>query len=447
MLFSLLLALPALPQGGGGCPGFSGVVPELELTSVNQGFTSLAQATGAPSTQSLLLVGVDDISYLGWPLPLALGSVIPELAGCSLTVAPLSLIPLPLDAAGKATLPVMGWTAGLTVHLQLWNLDVDLAGASDFGGFSDGLSVTSGSFSGSLFSTEIYSVGDRPEAMSAADWTGDGELDLLVANWLSDDLSLLIGRGEGRFEESVPLFAGNSPPPLGNRNSDVEAGDFDGDGFQDFVVAKNLDAGELVVRLGQGDGTFEPLTSYPSGSRTNSVEVADVNSDGVLDLVAANEGAGGSLSVLIGLGNGSFAPASQQPLPQSARDLHTADVNLDGNVDLVYLLFTSTISPPPRTLAVHLGAGDGSFPLSGLNELDAVGVGTLSVGDIDLDGAPDLVTARFSDDRIAVRLGTGTGAFGPSLLSQGPEQLKFDMTLAKLDSDDFPDLILSLIHI
>ena len=443
MLFSLLLALHALPQGGAGCPGFSGIVPELELTSVNQGFTSLARATGAPSTQSLLLVGFDDSAYLGWPLPLALGSVVPELAGCSLTVAPLSLIPLPLNAAGEATLPVMGWTAGLTVHLQLWNLDVDLVGASDFGGFSDGLSVTSGSFSGPLLSTEIYSVGDRPEAMAAADWTGDGELDLLVANWMSDDLSMLIGRGEGQFEEQVPVFVGNSPPPTGNRNVDVEAGDFNGDGFQDFVVAKRLDASELVVRLGRGDGTFEPLTAYPSGSSTDSVEVADVNSDGVLDLVAVNQGTAGSLLVLIGLGDGSFAPASQQPLPQPARALHTADVDLDGNVDLVYLLVTSTISPPPQTLAVHLGAGDGSFPLSSLNELDADGVGTLCVGDVDLDGAPDLVTARFSDDRIAVRLGTGTGAFGPSLLSQGPEQLKFDMALAKLDSDDFPDLIVA----
>ncbi len=74
-------------------------------------------------------------------------------------------------------------------------------------------------------------------------------------------------------------------------------GDFNGDGALDLVVA-NFGSGNVSVLLGNGDGTFRAAVDYGAGSGPRSVAVGDFNGDGKVDLAVANGGSN-NVSVLI----------------------------------------------------------------------------------------------------------------------------------------------------
>ena len=97
--------------------------------------------------------------------------------------------------------------------------------------------------------------------------------------------------------------------------------DVNGDGKRDLVVSSCgsefdcFGTGLVGILLGNGDGTFQPVTTYStSAGYADSVAVADLNGDSNLDLVVANctiNCSGyGSVSVLLGNGDGTF----DQPL-------------------------------------------------------------------------------------------------------------------------------------
>src|SRR3989442_4227839 len=64
----------------------------------------------------------------------------------------------------------------------------------------------------------------------------------------------------------------------------VAAGDFNGDGKPDLAVA-NAGTNNVSVLLGKGDGTFHTAVNYAAGAQPRSVAVADFNGDGKADLV------------------------------------------------------------------------------------------------------------------------------------------------------------------
>ena len=67
------------------------------------------------------------------------------------------------------------------------------------------------------------------------------------------------------------------------------AGDFTGDGHLDLAVAEHqrLD-GTVSVLLGNGDGTFQPQVTYAVGSDPHAIVAGDFTGDGQLDLAVAN---------------------------------------------------------------------------------------------------------------------------------------------------------------
>ena len=64
-------------------------------------------------------------------------------------------------------------------------------------------------------------------------------------------------------------------------------GDFNGDGKPDLAVA-NSGSNNVSVLLGNGDGTFQAAVNYAAGNAPNSVAVGDFNGDGKADLAVAN---------------------------------------------------------------------------------------------------------------------------------------------------------------
>src|SRR4029453_18965626 len=92
-----------------------------------------------------------------------------------------------------------------------------------------------------------FPTGTNPVSNATADLNGDGHLDLLFTNYISDNVSVLFGDGNGGFTPQPAVAVTNGP-------REVAAGDLDGDGDIDFV-ASNYAANSVSVRLNNGNGT------------------------------------------------------------------------------------------------------------------------------------------------------------------------------------------------
>ena len=141
-----------------------------------------------------------------------------------------------------------------------------------------------------------------------------------------------MGNGNGTFQTQLSLPGGAcSAPPCGA--AAAVPGDFNGDGAQDLVVV-DYRSFEVAVLLGNGDGTFGAPVAYPTGPSPATIAVADFTGDGVLDLAVPNWNfnSGNTVSVLVGNGNGTFQAADRDVLGgRGVLGIAAADFNGDGN--------------------------------------------------------------------------------------------------------------------
>src|SRR5216684_2343601 len=123
-----------------------------------------------------------------------------------------------------------------------------------------------------------FGVGTRPQTVVVGDFNGDGVQDLAVANAVSNNVSVLLGNGNGSFQEAQNFGVGEFP-------LFVAVGDFNGDGVQDLAVA-NHNSNNVSVLLGNGDGSFQGARNFDTGwSGPLFVAVGDFNGDLREDLV------------------------------------------------------------------------------------------------------------------------------------------------------------------
>jgi hypothetical protein len=130
-------------------------------------------------------------------------------------------------------------------------------------------------------------------------------------------------------------------------------GDFRGNGRLDLITTGN---NQVSVLLGNGDGTFQPAVDYLAGYGARSVVVADFDGDGKLDVVTANNGEG-TVSVLLGNGDGTFAGPKKSFVGDQPWDVAVGDFDGDTKLDVA----VTTNYPGYRGLALLYGRGDGSF--------------------------------------------------------------------------------------
>src|ERR1039457_168529 len=102
-----------------------------------------------------------------------------------------------------------------------------------------------------------FPVGTQPYSIAAADFNGDGKIDIAVANSGSNNVTVLLGNGAGGFTS-----ASGSPFPAGSQPYSVVVGDFNGDGKPDLAIANNLSQ-NLPILLGNGAGGFTPAPGSP----------------------------------------------------------------------------------------------------------------------------------------------------------------------------------------
>ncbi|HSQ55465.1 MAG TPA: VCBS repeat-containing protein, partial [Gemmata sp.] len=162
-----------------------------------------------------------------------------------------------------------------------------------------------------------YATGSYPYSLVSGDFNNDTVLDLAVANYSGGNVSVLLGNGDGTFQDAVSSTTGTYP-------LSIAAGDFNNDDILDIATANVYD---VSVLLGNGDGTFGSPTSLGVVGNPTSVAVGDFTGDGVMDLgvtsnyyywetyanVLVGDGAGnfsGPNSTWMGYGNFSSATAA-----------------------------------------------------------------------------------------------------------------------------------------
>ncbi len=270
----------------------------------------------------------------------------------------------------------------------------------------------------------------------------DGAVDLVTANLDSEDISVLLGVGNGYFTAAIHTSVSDVPRA-------IAAGDLDEDGHLD-IAAVNLRQSRVSVLLGQGDGTFAAERRFlllPPGeggsSEPRSVALGDLDRDGHLDIVAGSVNRD-AVAVLLGDGTGDFGAAAETEVGNFPLAVKLADLNADGRPDLV---FVSTNDPDdsgdqaqPRVVRV-LGVGDGGFD-DDTNTRYTVGAAPrdLAVADLNGDGFPDAVSVHPGDDSLYILAGRSGGR-----LSGGDRERAYSapnsVAAADLNGDGRPDLL------
>jgi Ca2+-binding RTX toxin-like protein len=263
--------------------------------------------------------------------------------------------------------------------------------------FTNKVSILFGNGNGVFVSTSNVIVGPSPADVAIGDFNGDGISDLALVN-AGVRASVLLGdRINGGFLPSIQTFA------LGGFNaSSVAIGDFNGDGKSDLVTA-NYVSDNASILYGDGAGSFGGNSNNFLGTAAivsvglfpSFVAVGDFNNDGKSDFVTTNGDS--TVSVVLGGGNGiasTFGVGSG-----GAGSVTVSDFNGDGKSDL------AITKPFSNQIAITLGSGNGSFAAP---VFFAVGSNpsSVSAGDFNGDGTLDLAVTNYDSNNVSILLST-----------------------------------------
>jgi flagellin len=237
--------------------------------------------------------------------------------------------------------------------------------------------------------------------------------------------------GDGTFKNSVSLAVVGLSTALAV--DDVTIADLNGDGFEDIIV-DNYVSSNIYIIINKGDGTFQTSTSIGLNGATNPISVitGDYNKDGFVDIIAATEGA--VFSVILGNGNGTYKTAVNYNNVVGQREIISADLNNDGNLDIA-----TTHGYSSSTIGIMYGNSDGSFKAR-LSIATGTALG-LVAEDFNNDGYIDLVNANHVEQSIQVNFGDASGTFKSTYTFAPTGVSPFNMVSGDMNNDGFKDLI------
>lgn len=247
------------------------------------------------------------------------------------------------------------------------------------------------------FTSSTLAAQNSPRSVAAGDLDGDGDVDLVVANRGADTLLVLQNDGTGAFTNSDTLAVGATP-------ESVAAADLDGDGDLDLAVV-TAGTNSVSVYQNNGSGTFTSLgTAVTVGSFPFSVTAADLDGDGDLDLAVANQ-TSGTVSALENNGSGTFANfGADVAAGAGASSVTAADLDGDGDLDL------AAANTDTNTVSILRNDGSGTFTAVG-DVIAQTGPAFITAADVDGDGDLDLVTANHIANSVSILQNDGAGAF------------------------------------
>jgi hypothetical protein len=278
--------------------------------------------------------------------------------------------------------------------------------------------------------------------VAAGEISGDGKVDLVVANHGTKYVTVLLGDGRGGFAPAPnsPFTVKSDPHPHG-----VALADFNGDKKLDIVVDDWQNNNVTVLFSDGKDGFLSPGVSFAVGKMPyHKVRAADVNGDGKPDIITTNF-RGNNATVLLGDRHGSFTQAAGSPFATTDSPFYLAisDMNGDGKPDLVIANYSGQgTDSSDDGVNVLLGDGRGGFRLMSGSPFPTTGraSGALAIGDINGDRIPDVAVANGVSNNVTVLLGSGSGTLSPgSTLAVGREP--FAIAVGDLNGDGKADIV------
>ena len=193
-----------------------------------------------------------------------------------------------------------------------------------------------------------FGAGGLPRSIAVADFNGDSDPDLAVANEGSNNVSVLVGGAGGSF-------TGPTNYPVCSGPTWIETGQFNGDSDPDLAVVNEL-CHNVSILLGGANATFGTATNFASGNLPDSLTVGEFTGDSDPDLAVANQGSD-NVSVLVGAQGGAFLGPFDFPMGDGPTSIASADFDADTDqdiavanelVDNVGILLGSSIDGFPR---------------------------------------------------------------------------------------------------
>lgn len=239
--------------------------------------------------------------------------------------------------------------------------------------------------------------GQQPMSVTSADFNKDGFKDIATANNGSNDISVLMGNGNGSFTTAVNYA-------IPGQGLEIFSADCNNDSNTDLVATDW--SGNISVFLNTGSGAFAAPLHIQGYSGMVSAAMADFNKDGNIDFVTVGYW---YTYLFAGNGNGNFTLASSFQTGLNPNFLTVGDVNADANPDLI-------VSSQTDSLYVFLGSGTNAFtvPNSSYFLGSSVQSRRMTLADLDQDGDKDLTVMLYAIDSFAVFKNNGNGTFNPT---------------------------------
>ena len=283
--------------------------------------------------------------------------------------------------------------------------------------------------------------------MEPVDVDGDGDVDVVIAVEGAQN-RLLQNDGSGHLTD-VTDEPGRMPRDL-DYSEDLRAGDLDGDGDLDLVVANLVDSkdqrrgGQIRIYVNDGRGFFEDATAsrIPLGpTRSYDVGLADFDGDGDLDLFSANYGEGCSL--YRNDGAGVFTDVSSAlPGRDLDRAFHTCavlgDLDGDGDIDVLVGSFQGQSLIYRNDGQLRFSRPPDALPRWDMSTYD------VALGDLDGDGDLDAIFANTSNPSICMlNDGGGTFKLAPPGAFETPDDRAYDVQCFDANGDGSLDVLIT----
>jgi hypothetical protein len=174
-------------------------------------------------------------------------------------------------------------------------------------------------------------TGSQPHSIAVGDLNNDGRLDIVVANYGTDNVGIFLGISSTSFATMIKCPTGTGSAPYS-----VAIADFDNNHRLDIVVT-NSQTNNIAIFFGYGNGTFASGVTYSTGvdSRPYTVTTGDFDNDNITDIVVANSGTS-NIFLFYGSINGTFEKTASYPLGYEYQPYSVVakDLNQDNWTDI-----------------------------------------------------------------------------------------------------------------
>ncbi len=208
----------------------------------------------------------------------------------------------------------------------------------------------------------------------------------------------------------------------------IDAGDVNGDGFSDLVIASSFtqDVVSLMINDGNGGYVYQHLAdvNWPDAL------FGDMDGDGDLDVVVLAK-SDKKIGWYKNHGEGNFFPIQYNNIGSNlfdVRHMQLHDFDYDGDMDVVFH-YSAT---GPDKAVVKLNNGNGSFSTMSGTASSGI-IRSISAGDMDGDGDMDLLCGK-SGDVVWFENLNNTG-FGPEILLSDDLDAEYVIAVHLLDYD------------